>query len=103
MGTMFLRPSRRCLPASLLPIQFAQTFGIDWAGAYYVDTDVARLQICRPGAGKGADGGLGCGVDAVIGETFTGDDGGIEDDRGAVGKERQCLLDGEEEAFYVAC
>jgi hypothetical protein len=91
------------LPADVAAAEeFLKGGGVDRSGAYNVDADAACLQICGPCAGKGPDRGLGCRVDAVGGETFAANDGAIENDGGAVGKQRKRLFDGKQEAFYVA-
>jgi hypothetical protein len=81
--------------------EFAKALGVDGARAYDVDADVAGFEVRRPGACEGADRGLGCRVDTVGGKAFAADNGAIENDRCTVGKERQRLLHGEEEAFDV--
>ena len=83
-------------------VEIVQAVGVGGTGADDVDANVASLQFRGPGAGEGADGGLGCGVDAIGGNAFDADDGGVEDDAGSVRKEWQGLLYREEEAFYIA-
>ena len=60
--------------------------GFDGAGADDVDADFAVLEIDGPTAGERAEGGFGGAVDAEGRHAFYGNDGGIENDRGAVDK-----------------
>jgi hypothetical protein len=78
-----------------------QARGVDGAGAYGVHADVALFQVGGPGAREGTDGGFCGALNAIRRETFTGDDGGVEDDGGAVGEQRKGFLHGEEQAFHV--
>ena len=75
--------------------------GFDGAGADDVDADFAVLEIDGPTAGERAEGGLGGAVDAEGRHAFYGNDGGVENDGGAVDEKREGFLYSEENAFYV--
>jgi len=86
--------------SAFLPKPF-EARSVDGAGADRVDANLAVFEILDPGAGEGADSGFCGAVNAESRSTFYGDDGGIENDRAAVGEERKRFLDGKEEAFDV--
>src|SRR6266481_8490261 len=73
----------------------------DRAWAHDVDTNLAALQIDRPGARERPQGRLGRGVDAKGRYALHGHHGAVHHDRRAVGHQRQRLLYGEERAFDV--
>ena len=82
--------------------EFVQGGSIDWARAYHVDPDTASFQIACPGARERADCCFGRRVNAVGRDAFDTDNGAVEDDGCAVGKERQGFLNREQKPFHVA-
>src|SRR2546422_70600 len=92
----------RALPARFRGSeQVTQPGRVDRAGAHGVNADAAILQVRRPGARERADGGFAGAVHAVGRKPLAGDNGRIQDDRSAIGQQRERLLHGEQDAFHV--
>src|SRR5262249_35198789 len=66
-----------------------------------VHANVAILQVCRPGTRERTHGGFCSAVNTIRRQPFTGDDGRVQDDRGAVRHQRKRLLHREKQAFHV--
>jgi hypothetical protein len=75
--------------------------GFDGTGADDVDADFTVLEINGPTAGERAEGGFGGAVHAKGGHAFYGNDGGVENDGGAIDEKRKGFLYGEENAFHI--
>ena len=76
-------------------------WGFDGAGADDVDANFPVFEVGGPSTREGADGGFGGAIDGERRDTFGAGDGAINYDGAAIAQERQGLLDGEEDAFYV--
>jgi hypothetical protein len=50
---------------------------------------------------EGTDGGFRGAINTIRGQPFAGDDGNIQDARGAIRQQRKRLLDREKEALYI--
>src|SRR6266851_3473798 len=82
--------------------ELTQPLGIDGTGTDGIHADVARLEVCGPGAGEGTDGSFGRGIDTVYGQPPAADHRRVQDDGRAIGQQRKSLLYREEQTLYVA-
>lgn len=74
---------------------------IDGAGADDIDANFSRLEVERPTAGKRADGGLACAIDAEGGRARRCGNGSVENNRRAIAKQRKGFLNHKDEALDV--
>src|SRR5262249_22213493 len=81
--------------------QIAQSGRVDGARAYRVHANAAILQVRRPCPRERAHRGFGGAIDAIRGQPFASDDGGIQDDGSAIRHQRKRLLHRKKEAFDV--
>src|SRR5262245_23724282 len=81
--------------------QLIQSGRIGRAWAHCVHANVAIPQVRCPGPRERPDGGFCGAINTIRRQPFTGDDGGIQDDRGPIRQQRKRLLYREQEAFYV--
>src|SRR5882724_10750012 len=83
-------------------------YGMPWGcvgitRAHRVHANAASLQVRCPCARERTHRGFGGAIHAPLGRgRFTGGGGRIQDDRGTIRQQRQCLLYREKQAFHIA-
>src|SRR5262245_19289343 len=81
--------------------QITQPRCVDGARADRVHPNAAFFQIGCPGPRKRSQRGFCRAINAVGREPFAGDNGGVQDDRGAIRQQRQRLLNREDDALNI--
>src|SRR6266404_209475 len=81
--------------------QLTQSRRLDGTWAHCVHANASLLQVRCPCPRERTHGSFGGAVNAIRRQSFTADDGRVQDDRGTIRQQRKRLLHREKEAFDV--